>query len=100
MIFRILGQILYTILLIIETLIAIRFVLMLIGANAASAFVKFIYDISYIFIEPFSGIINADWHVGSFYIDVDALVALVIYMILAFVVIEIIRVFTPKTSSS
>lgn len=99
MIFRFLAQIFYTILLIIETLISLRFVFKLVGANSANWIVKFVYELSSIFVQPFVGILDGDWRLGKFYIDVDALVALLIYMIVAFVVVEIIKVFSQKRIS-
>ena len=98
MIFRIIGQIIYTILLVIETLISLRFIFHLFGANAGNAFVSWIYNVTEKLISPFIGIINANWSIGSFVIDVDALVALIIYMIAAFVVVELIKVFSHRIS--
>ncbi len=44
----------------IETLVGIRFVLRLIGANAENAFVNWIYIWSTPFVAPFSGILGQD----------------------------------------
>lgn len=99
MIFRFLAQIFYTILLIIETLISLRFVFKLVGANNSNWMVELVYELSSIFVQPFVGILDGDWKLGRFYIDVDALVALLIYMIIAFVVVEIIKVFSRKQNS-
>jgi YggT family protein len=41
---------------VIEVLIGLRFVLRLLGANPASAFVNMVYDWSTPFVAPFSGI--------------------------------------------
>jgi len=96
MIFRLLSKILYTILLIIETFVALRFVFKLVGANDSNWIVKFVYELSGIFVRPFVGILNGDWNLGRFYIDVDALIALLVYMIAAFVVVEIMKVFSTR----
>ena len=94
--FRIVAKLFYIILLLIETIISIRFVFKLLSASADNPIVNVIYEVSDVFIAPFKGILNGDWHIGRFYIDVDALVALLVYMILAFVAIEIAKVFSPK----
>ncbi len=92
---RLIAQILYSLDLLIESLISIRFVFKLFNANPVNSIVHWVYNASDIFIRPFVGIVNADWHIGSFFIDVNALVALVVYMIIAFVLIEVIKAFTP-----
>jgi hypothetical protein len=96
MIFRILAQVLYTFLLLIETLISFRFIFKLIRANENNRFVSVIYELSGIFVRPFEGIVGKDIEIGQFLVDVDSVVALIIYMILAYVVVEIIRVFRPR----
>jgi uncharacterized protein YggT (Ycf19 family) len=94
MIFRVIAKILYSVLLIIETIISIRFVFMLVGANENNPFVSLVYDVSSIFVDPFQNIFDVNWSLGRFYIDVDAIVALVIYMLAAFIAIEINKVFS------
>jgi len=96
MIFRALAKIFYTFLVLIETLVSIRFVFELIGASDHNAIVRAVYEFSGVFVEPFVGIVNGDWHIGAFYVDVNALVSLAVYMMLAFVVLEVIKVFTPR----
>lgn len=44
----------------IEALVALRFVLRLIGANPANGFVQFIYEWSTPIVAPFSGIFGQD----------------------------------------
>jgi hypothetical protein len=100
MVFRVLAKIFYIALLVIETLIAIRFVFKLIGAEDSNFLVNLVYQASNVFIEPFTGIISGDWTLGPLYFDLDALLALAIYMILAFVMIELIKVFGPDTQRS
>lgn len=100
MLIRIIAQILYTIDLLIETIISLRFIFKLFGASEANAIVRWIYEISGAFISPFEGIITANWHIGSLYIDVNALVALVVYMLVAFVLIEIVKAFTPRKNEN
>lgn len=95
MVFRVIAKIFYLFLLAVETIIAVRFVFKLIGAGGGNIIVDTVYSVSDIFIRPFTGIVSGNWEIGSFFIDVDALLALAIYMILAFVAIEVIKVFSP-----
>jgi hypothetical protein len=48
-------------------------------------------------VRPFEGIIQGNVEIGRFIVDVDAVIALIIYMILAYVVVEIMKVFTPRS---
>jgi len=96
--FRFLAKVFYACLVLIETLVAIRFVFKLIGANAQNTIVSRVYELSSVFVAPFQGIVTGDWKFGRYFVDVDALVSLVIYMLIAFVTIEIINIFThPST---
>lgn len=54
------GSIIYAVGGFIETIIALRFVLRLLGADAANAFVSFVYNWSTPFVTPFSGIFGQD----------------------------------------
>lgn len=78
------GAIVYAIGGFIETLIGLRFVFQLLGANPASAFVVWVYDWSTPFVAPFAGIfgvnptITGPGVVTTSVFDWTALVALVI----------------------
>lgn len=54
------SRILYAIGGFIETLIALRIILRLLGANAGNAFVNWVYSWSTPFVAPFSGIFGQD----------------------------------------
>ncbi len=80
-----LARIIYAIGGFIETLIALRFVLRLIGANAGNVIVDWIYTWSTPFVAPFSGILGQDatvihgaGAVAQSVFDWTALVALVV----------------------
>ena len=73
---------------IIQGLIAIRIVLLLADANQANGLVKFIYDASAIFVGPFDGILHTNAvQAGASILDIAALVALVGWTILEFLII-------------
>ena len=99
MIFRIIAKVLYVVLVGIETVIALRFVFKLIGSNPSNVVVNAVYSASDIFIDPFTGIVSGDWSLGRFFVDVPALVALIFYMIIAYVLVEIIRVFSNRVEN-
>ena len=76
---------LYTILGFIETIVALRFGLRLLGANPSSPFVNWIYEWSTPFVSPFAGIFGQDATVAGpgvaavSVFDWTALIALIVF---------------------
>jgi hypothetical protein len=78
---------------IVQALIVIRIVLLLAWANQDNELVRFIYDTSAFFIGPFEGILRTNAiSAGHSVLDIAALVALVGWTILEFLVIALIRI--------
>lgn len=92
--FRLVARLLYTILLVIESLIAMRFIIKLINANSDNKFVALVLEHSERFVKPFEGIVSNSLSLGNLSIDLNSIVALVFYMIFAFVAIEMIKAFS------
>ena len=74
-------RIVWGVLTLLETLLALRFVLKLIGANAASGFGTFIYTLTGFFVMPFSGLFSS-WSGGESILEVITLVAMALYALL------------------
>jgi hypothetical protein len=73
---------------IIQALIAIRIVLLLADANQGNGLVRFIYDASAIFVGPFDGILHTNAvRAGASVFDIAALVAIIGWTILEFLII-------------
>jgi YggT family protein len=77
-----LQQAIYLVFGIIEALIAIRFVLELLAANPNAGFAQFIYGITAVFMAPFVGLFGVP-QFGASVIEWSALVAIVVYALLA-----------------
>jgi hypothetical protein len=93
--FRLIAKIIYTVLLFIETVIALRFIFTLIQASRSSSFVDMIYNASNYFLNPFAGIgIPSQIILGGLIFDTFALLGLIIYMFIAFILVEMIRAFS------
>jgi len=75
------------------TLIGLRVVLLLLGANAGNALVDFIYGITEPLVAPFRGIFSLDViaPTGASVLDIGALVAIVGWSLIAILVIAILR---------
>lgn len=67
---------------VVEAIIAIRFALMLLGANPASPFAAFMYGISAPFVAPFRGLF-AQTEAGASLVEWHSLVAILVYALVA-----------------
>jgi YGGT family len=76
-------QVIYFVFGVINMLLVIRFVLLLLGANEVSSFVKLIYSLSGAFVLPFRGIF-AEPDLGASVIEWAALVGIVVYSLVAY----------------
>ncbi len=92
--FKLIAKIFYTILLLIESLILIRFILKFIGAPSYNVLAKISYRYSDFFLQPVRGLVGGGFYLGGYFIDTLALVGLFFYMILAFITIELIKAFS------
>lgn len=66
----------------VEALIFMRIMLKLIGANPASIFAGFIYDVSYIFLFPFEGLVGTP-AAGGVALELSSIIAMIVYAGLA-----------------
>lgn len=82
------AQIVWYSLYIIETLLIIRFLLKLLGANPDAAFSGLIYSLSYIFVWPFIAVFPNNYLEGSIF-EWTTLLALVVYWLLAAALIKL-----------
>lgn len=83
---------------VIEVLIAIRFVLKLLGANSRAAFVQLVYGLSDVFMAPFIAIFKTQRVEGSVF-ELSALVAIAVYALVAWGIVALIRVVSPRVES-
>jgi YggT family protein len=67
----------------IATMLAIRFVLLLLGANQASGFVQLVYGITQPFVAPFLGMFGEP-AVGASVVEWASLVGIVVYSLIAY----------------
>ena len=89
-------QIVWYILGLVEALLAIRFILKFLGANASATFTSLIYSITYPFATPFLGVFGITRVVGAT-IEWTTLLAMLVYWLIA---IAIIRLFLMSKSVS
>ncbi|KAF0092620.1 MAG: hypothetical protein FD141_804 [Fusobacteria bacterium] len=78
---------------IIEVILAFRLVLKLLGANAESAFVKFIYGVSQVFVGVFQGIFSDASTEGletTAVFEPGTVIAMIVVAIIAWIVMKLI----------
>jgi hypothetical protein len=90
-------QVVWYILYVIEILIGFRIVMLLLGANRASPFVDLIYALSGVFVLPFRAIFPTPVE-GRFVLDSAAIVALIVYPILTYLLIQLLQLFKPTST--
>jgi hypothetical protein len=84
---------------IIEGLLAIRFLLLLLGANRANDFAQLILGVSSPFVAPFFGLFGTPALGGSVF-ELHTLVAMLVYLLLAWVVVKLVWLLVGETRSS
>jgi len=82
-----------------ETLLVMRFLLRLLGANPQNGFARLINDLSAPFIAPFSTLfISPTSEGGANIFDVNIVIAIVAYALLSYLAVSLIRlIFARKT---
>jgi hypothetical protein len=82
---------------ILDTLFAIRFVLKLINANPNNGFANLIYDVTGVFLAPFSGLVE-NLTSGDAVIEVNTLIAIVVYSLVGWVIARLIWIVLYRPS--
>ncbi|MDB5170142.1 MAG: Membrane protein involved in colicin uptake [Candidatus Saccharibacteria bacterium] len=78
------------------TLLAFRFVLILLGANRGNTFVDLIYTLSYPFAAPFFGIFGYDLRYGVSRTELSTLVAIAVYALVAYGIARLLTIKQPN----
>ena len=93
------ARVVNTVVGIIELVLLARIVLELFGANAASPFVAWVYDVSGAFIGPFIGAFPAIYLTSNSVLDIVAILAMIGYAVLGWILIEILGFIFSAASS-
>jgi cation transport ATPase len=91
------ARIVYYFLGVIEVLLALRFVLALLGANRANPFANFIFAASYPFAAPFFSLFGYQPTYGSSQLEMGTLIAMAVYALIAWGVVKLIRLPRPAS---
>ena len=82
----------------IEVLIAVRFVLKVLDANAQTGFVRLVYGASAVFMTPFNAVFATQRFSGA-RVEWSALVAIAVYALIGWGVVKLVHAVSPRRSS-
>ena len=82
------------------SLIAFRFILMLLAANPQNAFVDLIYSITDIFVTPFAGIVGSPALDTGSVVDTASIFAAIVYLLGAWALIALFRILFAGSRST
>src|ERR1700730_4800337 len=74
----------------VDVILAIRFILKLLGGSTVSGFVTFMYDVTQPLVAPFPGIFNTTVQ-GRSILEPESLVAIAIYSLIGWGIVSLIR---------
>ena len=83
---------------VLATLLAFRFVFILLGANSSNGFADFIYNVSHPFAAPFFGIFDYTQVYGEAKFEVSTLVAIFVYLLVAYGIAKLLTIRQPRQS--
>lgn len=81
---------------VIVALLALRLILLLLGANNTAAFVGFVYSLSGIFAAPFFGIFNYQPTYGQSTFEVSTVVAIIVYILVGWGIAKLATLSRPR----
>ncbi len=96
-------QVVWYIVGLLEAVLAFRFVLKLLGANAAAGFTSFIYGVTYVFATPFLTVFRSSQIIAGSVFEWTTLLAMLVYGIIAWGIIKLFMmgrtVSTPEAAA-
>ena len=78
------------------TLLGIRVLLSLLGANRENAFADFIYGVTYPFVQPFFGLFGYEVEYGVSRLEIETIVAILVYLALIILLAKLASVGRPR----
>lgn len=76
----------------ITAVLALRFILSILGANPANAFASFIYRVSHPFVAPFFGLFNYQGELGVARFEFETLIAILFWGVITWMIVRLLTV--------
>ena len=80
---------------VIEFLLSIRFIFKFFVVNSSTPFVAWLYSTSAGLVSPFARILP-DLKLGGFVIDFSTLIALIVYILIGYLILQIFSYISPR----
>lgn len=80
---------------IVETFLALRFVLKMFGANPNSGFVAWVYEMSGGLLDPFRAIFPTKVFENTYVLEFSTIFAMLVYALFAFLLVALVNALTP-----
>jgi uncharacterized protein YggT (Ycf19 family) len=80
---------------IIEFLLSLRFIFRFFAVNSSTPFVAWIYGVTATLVSPFAKILP-DFKFGGFVVDFATLVALIVYVLIGYLILQIFSYVGPR----
>lgn len=84
---------------VVESILGLRFLLKLFGANAGNGFVSWVYEMSDVLLDPFRGIFPAKVFENQYVFEFSTLFAMLMYAIGALLLMWLITAITPESTT-
>ena len=95
-VYTVLAQVMNIIFAFIALFLGGRIIFRLVNANPETPFVQWVYAVSDGFMNPFSGIFPNQTLAGASVLDLSAIIALIIYAVLAYIMTSLLQmIFRP-----
>ena len=91
-------RLIWSILALLEIMLGLRFMLKLIGANAASGFGGFVYGTTSLFVKPFANLVST-WTSGASILEVNTLVAMAVYALVFWAIVRVLSMVMERTGN-
>jgi uncharacterized protein YggT (Ycf19 family) len=90
-------RVIWFIVAVVDSLIAIRFFMKMLGASYQADFVRFMYGVTAPLVAPFRGIFQPSGS-GNYVLEPESLIAIAIYLLIGWGVVALVRIVsTPRT---
>ena len=93
---KLIIRLVYFAVILIEALVLTRILLLVINATTQNVFASWVLRTSSMFVEPFEGIVATSLQINNFTLPLTPLIALLFYIIFAFVLSELLKSFSRE----
>ncbi len=90
---KLLAKIAYTVVVLAQLLVSLRFVLKFVDADPQNAFAHWIFENSTPIVEPFKGLVPEFYRIGGFDIELTSLLAIICLGLITYALKQMVKTF-------